>query len=181
MLDVSQNRRAQKYSRGELLKRVLWAGVKPLFRFSPRTCFGWRAFLLRLFGARIGRHVHLYPTVDIMLPWNLDLADYVAIGDHAFIYNLGLITVGERATISHRAHLCAGTHDYTRADFPLLRPPITIGTQAWVCADAFVGPGVSVGEGTIVAARAVAVKDAGPWIIVAGNPAREIASRPRPQ
>ena len=82
---------------------------------------------------------------------------------------------------AHRAHLCAGTHDYTRADFPLLRTPITIGAQAWVCADAFVGPGVAVGEGTIVAARAVAVKDAGPWIIVAGNPAREIASRPRPQ
>lgn len=113
----------------------------------------------------------------ISIPWNLEVEDYAAIGDHAFIYNLGHISIGARATISHRAHLCAGTHDYTKADFPLLRPPIRIREQAWVCADAFVGPGVTVGAGAIVAARAVAIKDVAPWTIVAGNPARVIKER----
>ena len=177
MLDVEQNRKAQKYSRGELARRVLWSGVQPLFRFSPRPCFGWRVFLLRLFGAKIGRQVHIYNSATIYFPWNLEAGDHCAIGEHAYIYNLGRVTLGERATISHRAHLCAGTHDYTRADFPLLRPPITIGAQAWVCAEAFIGPGVTVGEGAIVGAGAVAMEDVAPWMIAAGNPARVIKRR----
>ena len=177
VLDVEKNRKARKYSRGELARRVLWGCMQPLFRFSPRPCFGWRRFLLRCLGARIGRHVHIYRTVTISIPWNLEVGNYAAIGDHAFIYDLGRITIGARATISHRAHLCAGTHDYTKSDFPLLRPPITIGEQAWVCADAFVGPGVTVGEGAIVAACAVAVKNVAPWTIVGGNPAKFIKER----
>jgi len=177
MLDVAQNRSAQKYSRGELARRVLWSVVQPLFRFSPRPCFGWRCFLLRLFGAKMGRHVHVYPSVTVTIPWNLEVGDYAAIGNHALIYNLGRIAIGPRATISHGAHLCAGTHDYTKVDFPLLRPPINIREEAWICADAFVGPGVTVGAGAIVAARAVAVKDVAPWTIVAGNPAKFIKER----
>ena len=85
--------------------------------------------------------------------------------------------MGGRATISHRANICAGTHDHTKPDFPLLRPPITIGPEAWVCADAFVGPGVTIGEGAILGARAVAMKDVNPWTIVVGKPARESKRR----
>ena len=133
--------------------------------------------LLRLFGARIGRHAHVYPSARIYLPWNLSLGDQASIGEWALIYNLGPITIGDRATVSHRAHLCAGTHDYRDPALPLLRLPIEIGAQAWVCADAFVGPGRSVGEGAIVGAAAVAVSDVAPWQIVAGNPARVIKTR----
>ncbi len=93
------------------------------------------------------------------------------------IYNLGRVTLGSRVTVSHRAHLCAGTHDHTKPDFPLLRPPIVIGSDAWICADAFVGPGVTVGEGAIVGARAVAMKDVKPRSVVVGNPARESKKR----
>jgi acetyltransferase-like isoleucine patch superfamily enzyme len=92
-------------------------------------------------------------------------------------YNLGQVTLRPRVTISHRAHICAGTHDYTKPDFPLLRPPILIGAEAWICADAFVGPGVTIGEGAIVGARAVAMKDVQPWSIVIGNPAHETKRR----
>lgn len=180
MLDVEQNRKAQKYSRSEMAWRVIWGCARPLFRFSPRPCFGWRAFLLRLFGARIGRQVHIYNSATIYFPWNLEAGDHSAIGEHAYIYNLGMVSIGERATISHRAHLCAGTHDYTRADFPLLRLPIQIGAQAWVCADALVGPGVTVGEGAIVGAGAVAMHDVEPWVIVMGNPARALKRREPP-
>lgn len=177
MLNVEQNRRARKYSLGELTRRLLWTLAQPLFRFSPRPCFGWRRFLLRCFGAKIGRSVHVYPSATIYLPWNLEAGDQSAIGERALIYNLGRVTLGARVTISHCAHVCAGTHDHTKPDFPLLRPPIMIGSEAWICADAFVGPGVTIGEGAIIGARAVAVKDVRPWSIVIGNPAREIKRR----
>ena len=156
---------------------MLWGAGKLLFRFSPRPCFGWRRFLLRCFGAKIGARVNTYPTTRIYFPWNLTAGDWSAIGEDALIYNLGPVKIGDRATISHRAHLCAGTHDYGRADLPLLKPPIEIGSQAWICADAFVGPGVVVGEGAVVGARAVAVKNVEPWTVVAGNPARILKQR----
>jgi putative colanic acid biosynthesis acetyltransferase WcaF len=133
--------------------------------------------LLRLFGARVGRAVHIYPSVRITIPWNLAIDDHSAVGDRALLYSLGPITIGERVTISHQAQLCAGTHDYRKADFPLLKPPIVIEGGAWICADAFVGPGVTIGANAIVAARAVATKDVASGMIVGGNPARSIKPR----
>lgn len=176
-LDIEANRRAVKYSAREQAARVLWGFAAPLFRFSPRPMFGWRRFLLRLFGARIGRKVHVYGSARINMPWNVSVGDYSAIGELVEVYALGPISIGSRVTVSQRAHLCAGTHDYTDPALPLLKPPITIGDQAWICADAFVGPGVTVGEGAVIGARAVAVKDVGPWAVVVGNPAREIRKR----
>jgi putative colanic acid biosynthesis acetyltransferase WcaF len=176
-LDIAACRQARPYRQCEYLGRVLWSLATPLFRFSPRPLFSWRRWLLRLFGARIGRDAHIYPSARIYLPWNLILGDQASIGEWALIYNLGPVSIGARATISHRAHLCAGTHDYRDIRLPLLRLPIDIGPQAWVCADAFVGPGRRVGEGAIVGAAAVVVEDVPPWQIVAGNPARAIKKR----
>ena len=177
MLDIEENRRAQKYSRAELAGRFLWSCMQPFFRFSPRQWFWWRTFLLRLFRARIGHDVHIYGSVKIYLPWNLEVGAETAIGEYAFIYNLGPVVIGKRVTVSHRVHLCAGTHDHTRREFPLVRARIDIGAEAWICADAFVGPDVTIGEGAIVGACAVAMKDVAPWTIVAGNPARVINQR----
>jgi len=175
--DTSSNRQGAKYSKAEQLKRVLWALVTPLFRFSPRTFFGWRNLLLRLFGAKIGSNVHIYNSAAIYFPWNLEIGDWSAVGEHAYIYNLGYVRIGKHVTISQRVHLCAGTHDHTHPALPLLKLPITVEDQAWICADAYVGPGVTVGEGAVVGARAVVVKDVLPWQIVAGNPARFIKKR----
>ena len=151
--------------------------MQPLFRFSPRPCFAWRRFRLRCFEAKLGRNVHVYSSAMIYFPWNLEAGDESAIGEYAYSYNLGRVTIGARATISHRAHLCAGTHDHTKSDFPLLRPPIFIGDQSWVSADAFVGPGITIGEGAIVGAGAVVTKDVAPRMIAVGNPARAIKRR----
>jgi len=176
-LDIAANRKARKYSNVELLRRVLWSVGQHAISLSPRPFFGWRCFVLRCFGAKIGSNVNVYPTTRVYFPWNLIVGDWSAIGEDAFIYNLGPVTIGKKVTISHRAHLCAGTHDYTLADLPLLKPPIVVHDQAWICADAFVGPGVTIGEGAIVGARSVVVKNVGPWVIVAGNPARPVKSR----
>ena len=180
LLNIKDNKAARKWTRYELFLRVLWAFVHPLFRYSPRIFWSWRTWILRLFGASIGSDVHIYPTVMITLPWNLRVGSDASVGDRAILYNLGRISIGAAATISQGAHLCAGTHDYSRADLPLLKVPITIGEGAWVCADSFIGPGVNVGNYAIVGARAVAMRDVDEWSIMVGNPARMIGKRPQP-
>ena len=180
-VDVAANRRMRKYSASEQVRRVLWALAAPLFRWSPRPCFAWRRSLLRAFGASVGRGVHIYASATIYMPWNLTVGDWSSIGEFAFIYNLGPVSVGSGTTISQHAYLCAGTHDYSRAEMPLLKPPIRIGDGAWICAGAFLGPDVRVGDGAIVGARAVVSKQVEAWTVVAGNPARVIKQRPIPQ
>jgi putative colanic acid biosynthesis acetyltransferase WcaF len=108
------------------------------------------------------------------------MGDYSTIADGVDVYNLGPITVGSHTTISQGTYLCAGTHDYTKPGLPLLKPPIAIGNGVWVCAQAFVGPGVTVGDNSIVGARAVVTKDVPEGVIVAGNPARVVKARPMP-
>lgn len=176
-IDIEANRRARKWTSRELARRALWEVAQPFFRYSPRLFWGWRLLVLRAFGARIGKAVHIYPSVRIAVPWNLIVGNFVAIGDGARVYNLGHVGIGDNATVSQGAHLCAGTHDYRRSDMPLIKAPIQLDQGAWICADAFVGPGVTVGEYAIVGARAVAVRDVPAWAIVAGNPARFIRWR----
>jgi putative colanic acid biosynthesis acetyltransferase WcaF len=177
-IDVAANWASRKWTRREQFGRLAWAIAGPLFRLSPRIFWGWRRLLLRMFGADIGKDAHIYPTVTIAIPWNLKVGAQATIGDRAIIYDLGTVLVGDGATISQGAHLCAGSHDYRRADLPLLKQPIRIEAGAWVCADAFVGPGVTIGEYAIVGARAVAMRDVAPWMIVSGNPAKAIGRRP---
>jgi putative colanic acid biosynthesis acetyltransferase WcaF len=176
-LDVAGNRAVANYTRGEMLWRILWTAGQWLFRMSPRPCFAWRRFVLRCFGAKVGAEVNVYGSTRICFPWNLEAGDWSAIGEWALIYNPGRVRIGQKVTISHGAHVCAGTHDYTLATMPLVRRGVEIRDGAWVCADAFVGPGVTIGEGAVVGARAVAVKDVPAWTVVAGNPARPVKKR----
>ena len=176
--NILANRKAIKWSRKELAGRFLWEVLRrPLFMWTPRQFWAARRAVLRLFGADVGPHVHVHPSVEIAIPWNLIIGEAAAIGDGARIYNLGVVTIGPRATVSQHAHLCAGTHDYRKRDMPLVKSSIVIGADAWVCADAFVGPGVTIGAGAVVGARAVAVSNAPAWTVVVGHPARVLKSR----
>ena len=170
-LDVARNRAEVKWTRTELVGRVLWGLFQPLFRFSPRPLWGWRRLILRIFGAEVGPGVHIYPTVKIAIPWNLRLAQGAAVGDHAILYALGQISLDERATVSQYAHLCAGTHALDQPQRPLVKATVRVGADAWICADSFLGPGVEVGACAVVGARAVVVRDVPPGALAAGNPA----------
>lgn len=171
-LDISYNRRARKWSNRELIGRLIWEVIGThLFAWSPRQAWAWRRWILSLFGANIGRGVRIYPSVKIAVVWNLTISDDVAIGDSAVLYSLGVISIGARTTISQYAHLCAGTHDYRSVAFDLIKSPITIGSDVWICADAFVGPGVTIGDGAILGARAVTLCNIPGNVIAVGNPA----------
>lgn len=175
-VDVSRYRHS--YSLANKIGRVVWQWVwLLLFRPSPRICFAWRRLLLRLFGARIGKHVHVYPSANIWAPWNLQMDEYSCLAGDVDCYCAGLITIGPHATVSQYSYLCAAGHDISDPHMQLFTAPITIGPGAWVCAGAFVGPGVAIGEGAVVAARAVVVKDVPPWDVVGGNPAKFIKKR----
>ncbi|TLD69938.1 putative colanic acid biosynthesis acetyltransferase [Phragmitibacter flavus] len=174
---IQSNRSSRKWTRNELLARALWSFVHPLYRFSPRLLWGWRRFMLRCFGAKVGDQVHIHPTAKVFIPWNLEIGDWSAIGFDVCVYNLGPLKIGQNVTISQRAHLCGGSHDFTDASMPLIKAPITVQNDVWICADAFIGPGVIIGERAVVGARSVVVKNVSDSIIVAGNPAKEIGHR----
>lgn len=181
LLDPKANRAARKYSRAEQLRRVLWVFGKIAIRLSPRPCFAWRRMILRLFGAKVGREVHLYPSTRIYMPWNVEIRDWAALGEDVLIYSLGKVYIGAGAALAYRAHVCAGTHDFSDPALPLLKPTVVIEDGAWIGTDAFIGPGTTVCRGAIVGARAVVVKDVPTMHIVAGNPARQIGMRRVPE
>jgi putative colanic acid biosynthesis acetyltransferase WcaF len=176
-LDNAANRAARKYSTREQWLRVSWWFGRWLCRASPRPLFAWRRLVLRAFGARVGVHAHVYPGARIVMPWNVEIGEWAAIGDDALIYSLGKVRIGAHATLSYRAHVCAGTHDFNDPALPLLKPPVDIRPGAWIGTEAFIGPGVTIGDGAVVGARAVAMKNVAPLAIVAGNPARVIGMR----
>mgnify|MGYP005847766811 CR=1 FL=1 len=158
--------------------RALWMILgRPLFRVSFHNWYAYRVLILRAFGARIGRGVAIRPTVRVEIPWMLDIADRVTIGDHAILYSLGKITIGPRTIVSQYAHLCAGTHDYRDHTFRLQRTPISVGHDAWIGADAFVGPGVTIGDMTVLGARSSAYRDLPPHKVCVGNPAKPVRDR----
>jgi len=177
-LDLAANRSASKYHWSEQLRRIAWAFGRWLLVLSPRPFFAWRRAILRLFGAKVGSHVNVHPSTHLYMPWNVELGDWSALGENVLIYSLGKVTIGRNVTISYRSHVCAGTHDFSDPTLPLLKPPVTLEDDVWVGTDAFIGPGVFVRYGALVAARAVVVKDVEPLAIVAGNPARKVGQRP---
>jgi putative colanic acid biosynthesis acetyltransferase WcaF len=160
------------------LARLAWnLACAILFRPTPVFMHAWRAWLLRAFGARVGRHAHVYPGVRIWAPWNLEVGEEAGIADGVILYSQDRIMIGRRAVISQGAHLCTGTHDTSHPWHPLMTKPISVGEQSWVAAEAFLLPGVSGGAGAVIGARSGVTRDMPAWMICAGNPCRPLRKR----
>ena len=161
------------------LRRLIWSlTYYVFFRWTPRLFFWkWRLFLLRIFGAKIGGGCKIDPSCFIWAPWNLVLGDLTCLAGEVDIYSVDKVVIGSNVAISQRSFICSASHDISTLSRPLIHKPIFIEDHAWVCAEAFVGPGVRIGEGTIVGARAVVSKNVDSWSVVAGNPAVFIKKR----
>ena len=154
------------------LRECLWLIVSlVLFRWCPFSFSALKRLTLRAFGARIGRNVTIKPQVKITFPWKLTIGDHVWLGEECWLLNLERITIGSNVSISQRAFLCTGNHDYKSPTFGLIVKPITVEDGAWIGAGAWVGPGVKVCSHAVLAAGSVATKDLEPFGIYQGNPA----------
>ncbi len=167
------------FSLGNRAARALWGTVwLLLFRPSPRPAHAWRRALLRLFGARLGTDVNVYANVRIWAPWQLRIGNRVGVADGVTLYNMAPMEIGDGCVISQGAHLCGGSHDIDSSNFQLVARPVVLEDQVWICADAFIGPGVRVARGCVVGARAVVIKDIQePWTVWTGHPATRKRSR----
>jgi putative colanic acid biosynthesis acetyltransferase WcaF len=162
----------------ERLLETLWDLVgQPLMRITFHNWYGLRARLLNLFGAQIHPTARIRPSVRISYPWRLKVGAHSAIGDHAILFCLGPVIVGERATISQYSHVCSGSHDYTSRAMTLVTKPVVLEDDVWIAADVFVGPGVTIGRDSVVGARSTVFHSLPARMICAGDNARPI--RPR--
>lgn len=165
--------------RGRGLPAVqLWRVVQAtLFAWSPWCIDGWRRWLLRLFGAEVGRGVVIRPSVRVTYPWRVSIGDNAWIGEDVVLYSLAAIEIGADAVVSQRSYLCAGSHDPADPAFPIFGKPIVIGPEAWLATDVFVAPGVVIGRGAVVGARSSVFGDLPEGMICYGAPAQPV--RPR--
>lgn len=163
--------------RGALICQLWWLVQSCLFATSPQFMYRWRNFLLRAFGAKIGKDVIIRPTARITYPWKLTVGDYVWIGDHVELYTLAKINIAAHAVISQRAYLCTGSHDPASRNFRIFAKPITINEGAWIATDVFVAPGVTVGSNAIIGARSTLMTDAKADYVYIGSPAKPIKLR----
>jgi putative colanic acid biosynthesis acetyltransferase WcaF len=163
--------------RSGLIVQLWWLVQATLFRASPQVMYGFRRWLLRQFGAQIGKGVRIRPSVTIPYPWKLQIGDYSWIGDHAVLYTFANITIGQNVVISQKSYLCAGTHDYRSASFDIQAFPIVIEDEAWLAADVFVAPGVTVGKGAVVGSRSSVFGDLPQMMVCLGSPARAVRAR----
>lgn len=167
-----------RITKQDRLRRLAWGIARQiLYRPTPIAWHGWRSRVLRLFGARIEGRVYLYPDIAIWAPWNLHMAPESCLGPTVICYNVSLVRLGQGVTVSQRSHLCTASHDFDDPGFPLTGAPITIEDGVWVAAEAFIGPGVTIGQRAVVLARAVVVRDVSPGAVMGGNPARYLRDR----
>ena len=157
--------------------QLWWLVQVSLFGWSPQVFYGWRRFLLRLFGAKIGKGVIIRPSARITYPWKVSIGDSAWIGDDVVLYSLGEIEIGANAVVSQRCYLCTGSHDYTQPTFDIYAKPILIGAEAWLATDVFVAPGIRIGRGAVVGARSSVFEDIPELMLAKGTPAKAFKKR----
>ena len=152
--------------------QLWWIVEAMLFHTSPQFLFGWRCFLLRFFGAKIGRNVKIRSSASITYPWNLSIGDHSWIGDDCTLYNLDKIVIGSNVALAHKVYLNTGGHDYKKITFDIFSKPIVIEDECWITNDVYIAPGVTIGKGAIIGARSTVLHDMPPGMICVGTPAK---------
>lgn len=167
------------YTTSNRIKRMIWSICWSLLArpFPKSTMMPWKRFLLRLFGAKISSTANVYSTATIFMPWNLEMKDHACIASGVDCYNAAPVTIGINATVSQKCFLCTASHNIYSNKHEQIEKPIVIENRAWIAAEAFIGPGVTIGEGAVVGARGCVFKDVAPWTVVGGNPAKFIKQR----
>ncbi len=161
--------------------QLWWIVQATLFRCSPQVLYGWRRFLLRLFGCSVGNGVEIRPSADITYPWKVSIGDYSWIAHGATLYSLGEIHIGANVVVSQGSYVCAATHDMQSPSFAICDKPVWIEDEVWIAADVFVAPGVRIGRGAVVGARSTVFHDLPPMMVSFGNPAKPVRPRFVPQ
>jgi len=157
--------------------QLWWLVQASLFAWSPQVFYGWRRFLLRRFGAEVGKGVIIRPSARITYPWKVSIGDFAWIGDEVVLYSLGQIDIGANAVVSQRCYLCTGSHDYTRPTFDIYAERILVGAEAWLATDVFVAPGIRIGRGAVVGARSSVFEDIPDLMLAKGTPAKPFKKR----
>jgi putative colanic acid biosynthesis acetyltransferase WcaF len=163
--------------RSAVYTQLWWIVQSTLFGMSPQALFGWRRWLLRLFGATVGKGVFIRPSARVTYPWKLRIGDHCHIGDEVVLYTLGEIEIGDCVVVSQRSYICTGSHDFRSPTFDLYAKKIVIEAEAWVATDVFVAPGVRIGKGAVIGARSSVFSDVPPGAIYVGTPARYVGDR----
>lgn len=160
------------------LKRMMWSFAwLALCAWTPNPLHSWRCFILRVFGAKIGKTNFIYPSCKIWAPWLLETEDVVTLGPGVEIYNPGGLFLGDHSIISQDAYICGATHDYNTIEFTYIKKKIIIESYVWICARATVLPGVHCSEGSVLGAGSLTSRNLDSWTIYAGNPARIVKKR----
>ena len=165
--------------RNAFIVQLWWIVQGIFFNNSPQFLYGFRRFLLRLFGAKIGKNVIIRPSVRTTYPWKVSIGDYSWIGDDVVLYSLGEIEIGKNVVISQKSYICTGSHNYLQSDFPIFAKKITIKDECWLATDVFVSPGITIGKGTVIGSRSSVYKDIPSNKVCTGNPAKIIRERIR--
>ena len=165
--------------RNAFIVQLWWFTQAIFFRNSPQFMYGFRRFLLRFFGAKIGKKVIIRPTVRTTYPWKVSIGDYSWIGDDVVLYSLGEIEIGNHVVVSQKSYLCAASHDYLKSDFPIFAKKIVIEDECWLATDVFVAPGITIEKGTVIGSRSSVYKNVPPNKVCIGNPAKIIRERIR--
>lgn len=176
--DLNQYRTPKNFrGKSKWTVQLWWLVYASLFKTSPQVLYGWRRFLLRCFGAQIGKKVLIRPSAQITYPWKVKIRDYSWIGDEVVLYSLGEIEIGKHTVISQRSYICSGFHDYNKINFPIYAKKILIEDGCWLATDVFVAPDVTIEKGTIVGARSSVFKNLDEFSVYVGSPAKFIRKR----
>lgn len=150
---------------------ILWWLVQAIaFPLSLHNFNSFRGWLLRLFGATIGKGVVIRPSARFTYPWKVAIGDYSWVGDDVVFYSIDQITIGAHCVISQKSYLCTGSHDIADRSFALITAPINIGNGAWIATDCFIAAGVNIGANSVIGARSSVMKSMPSQQVAWGSP-----------